>query len=322
MFEQRLTPKDFGLKVRDNCDELQITASNKMRNAYSLEVQSSFYGRFFETPYISLNTKQNKKNWEQVALFTNKLFTEGYKFRFAEIGKYDDTLINDKNGASRFFEKVPKDEIITFLSHVKCSMVNMFFNIPDILTFLRDPENIGIENWNVVFVGGESDKFYDIPGLENIRCADRTICDSTKHAIQITSRRRLLSASAGKLALSPAEINIAEESQRRVWQERGCSKEEAERRSIPMNTYFSELQERVPVLYIVLVEPRPATHNEEPPLPRFRADLGSDKIVAFGIGLPATVNGNDKSCHFMANKIYHNLNMMDDINESEEEDEE
>lgn len=30
MFEQHLTPKDFGIKVRDYCDELQITANNKM----------------------------------------------------------------------------------------------------------------------------------------------------------------------------------------------------------------------------------------------------------------------------------------------------
>lgn len=28
MFEQHLTPKDFGIKVRDYCDELQITANN------------------------------------------------------------------------------------------------------------------------------------------------------------------------------------------------------------------------------------------------------------------------------------------------------
>ena len=35
MFEQQLIPKDFGIKVRDNCDELQITASNKMRSAVS-----------------------------------------------------------------------------------------------------------------------------------------------------------------------------------------------------------------------------------------------------------------------------------------------
>lgn len=36
MFVQRLTPKDFGIKVRDNCQELQITAGNKMRQSFNL----------------------------------------------------------------------------------------------------------------------------------------------------------------------------------------------------------------------------------------------------------------------------------------------
>lgn len=42
MFDQQLTPKDFGIKVRDNCDELQITASNKMRTAVSKDMMYSF----------------------------------------------------------------------------------------------------------------------------------------------------------------------------------------------------------------------------------------------------------------------------------------
>ena len=43
MYEQRLTPNDFGIKGRDYTDELQITASNKMRNSYNW-YEFSFYG--------------------------------------------------------------------------------------------------------------------------------------------------------------------------------------------------------------------------------------------------------------------------------------
>ena len=43
MFEQHLTPKDFGIKVRDLCDELQITANNKMRTSYELLMMESYY---------------------------------------------------------------------------------------------------------------------------------------------------------------------------------------------------------------------------------------------------------------------------------------
>lgn len=317
MFEQQLTPKDFGLKVRDNCDELQITASNKMRNSFNLDLQFSFYGRFIETPYISLNTKQNKRNLDAVKKFSNILFSDKFKLRFAEIGKYDDKDINNINGASRFFEKVPKSLIIDFLSSIKCSLVNMFFNIGNILEFIKDDSNVGLDYWNVIFVGGESKSYYDIPGLETIQCADRAIF-SNNRAIQITSRRRLLSANAGKLSLSSIEIKDAEVAQRNQWITAGCTPEEASRRSIPMSAYFSFLKNRLPVIYIVLVSPRPADSPEPNDITRFREELGDEKIVAFGIGCPAVEDGG-KSCHFKANKTYYRINMLDNTNNEEDE---
>jgi len=319
MYEQQLTPKDFGLKVRDNCDELQITASNKMRHSFNLDMQFSFYGRFIETPYISLNIKQNKRNYEAVSHFVDTLLSEGNKFRFAEIGKYDDKNIDLKNGASRFFENVPKHRIKELLTSIRCSLVNMYFNLGSILEFINDDTNEGLDNWNVVFVGGESQHFYDIPNLQNIQCADRAIY-SNNRAIQITSRRRLLSANAGKLSLTPSEIKEAETAQRTQWISAGCTPDEANRRSIPMSAYFSFLESRTPVLYIVLVTPRPSDGNETPDLVKFRSELGNDKIVAFGMGFPA-INDDGKSCHFKANKTYYQLNMLDDLSETEEDEE-
>lgn len=321
MFEQQLTPKDFGLKVRDNCDELQITAANKMRTAYNLDLEFSYYGRFYETPYISLNSKQNHRNIEAVKNFVNKLFEKNYKYRFADISQYDDKKINEKNGASRFFENVTKEDIIDFFSEIKCSLVNMFFNLDNILNFLRDSTNIGIDYWNVVFVGGDSPNYIDIPGLENIACAKRTVYYSSKRAIQITSRRRLLSGSAGKLALYPSEIKEAECNQRRKWIEnKGLTVEQAERRNIPMKSYFSELRNRTPVLYIVMVDPIMEKGDNTKQLLDFMEKLNGDKLVAFGIGLPAVEDGG-KSCHYKANKVYRNLNMQDDLSEEEEDEE-
>lgn len=324
MFDQQLTPKDFGLKVRDNCEELRITAANKMRSAVNLEMKYSFYGGFFETPYISLNTSQNKANWNAVKSFTAKLFNGQYHFRYADIGANDDANITRHNGASRFFEDVPKDAIIDFLATVRCSLVNTFFNVENLLSFLKSAETKGIDLWDVVFVGGESGVFYDIPGLENIECPERTIYISPKRAVQITSRRRLLSASAGRLALSPSAIKSAEDAQRKLWIEEGCTPEEAKRRSIPLRTYFSMLKERKPLVYIVLVQPRPAESDPnkqgEKLMNKFRVALGDDKIVAFGIGIPAIAE-REKSCRFKVNKTYYRLNMLDEIEEEEEDEE-
>lgn len=319
MYEQHLTPKDFGLKVRDNCDELQITAANKMRHAYNLDMQFSYYGRFIETPYISLNVNQNRRNYETISEFVENLLSNGYKFRFAEIGKYDDNDINVKNGASRYFENVPKNQIKNLLKSIRCSLVNMYFNLNNILEFICDESNDGLDYWNVVFVGGESQQYYDIPELQNIRCADRAIY-SNNRAIQITSRRRLLSANTGKLSLTPKEIKDAESAQREHWIATGCTSTEASHRNIPMSAYFSFLKLRTPTLYIVLVAPRPAEGPETPDIENFRSELGNDKIVAFGMGFPA-INDGGRSCHFKANKTYYKLNMIDDLSGDEEDEE-
>src|SRR5574344_968427 len=78
MFDQHLTPKDFGIRVRDFCEDLQITASNKMRSSYDLMVVESYYGNIFDTPYVSRNVEQNRKNWEEVKQLAQNLFNEGF----------------------------------------------------------------------------------------------------------------------------------------------------------------------------------------------------------------------------------------------------
>ena len=325
MFEQRLTPKDFGLKVRDNCRELQITAANKMRHSYSVDFQYSFSGNFYETPYISLNTKQNHSNWVAVKDFVAQQFSKGTKLRFADIGDYDDSRIKDQAiDAARFFENVTKADISDLLTKIKCSMVNLHFNLPNIISFINeDIEGLGL--WDVVFVSGVSQAHYNIPGLEAIKCPERAIVENNKRVIQITSRRRLLSGGAGKLCLSPEQIRAAEKRQRDEWiNVDKCTKEEASHRSVPLKAYFEFLQNRKPILYILLISPKPAesdpTKEELPYVKQFRQELGDDLIVAFGVGFPDNEAGNT-ICHYTVNKRYYDLNMLDE-NSEEEEDEE
>jgi hypothetical protein len=112
MFEQHLTPKDFGIKVRDYCDELQITANNKMRTAYELLMMESYYGNICDTPYLSVKAEHNKDNWEQVKSLAERLFEEGYKFDFANIDKYKDKDVHSDIDKSRYFADVPKEKVI------------------------------------------------------------------------------------------------------------------------------------------------------------------------------------------------------------------
>lgn len=318
MFDQKLTPKDFGIRVRDYCDELNITANNKMRSAYELQVMESFYGNICDTPYISTNIEQNQNNWLQVEKLAKRLFTEGYTLKFADIDRHKDEDVNSTSDASRYFSNVPKDIVSNFLSTIKCSMVNMRFNISNLLEFINAPETMGINKWDIVFEGGEGSVYYDIAGLEKIRCARRTI-EEHGNVIQISSRRRILGLREGKFALTKEQINQAESSCRLAWQKENPDSIDNSR-SVPIKAYFQYLPNRNPLLIIMLLQPnKPEPNREEQRrLTKFRKELGDDRIVAFAIGFPG-VKDSGSTKKYKVNKIYYELNMQDEPEEIEDE---
>ena len=306
MYDQRLTPKDFGIKVRDNCNELQITASNKMRAARGLDLRYSFYGNIYDTPYVSFNIEHNRNNLKESTDLIDTLFKGGYTLRYTDlVGKATKDVNDTSDSSSRFFENVPKEIIIAFIEKVKCSMANGNFNVPNILEFLNDTKNTGIENWDVVIQAGESKEYVQFDGLQNMRCVKRSIYYGTNNVVQISSRRRALSGSSeGKYALTKEQIKCAEDEYRK-----GSGGE-----NIPLKAYFEFLPTRKPIFIIMPIHPVPAETDEgkeeNQKLTKFREELGNDHIIAFAIGLPG-VKGIENAVHYKINKVYQRLNVED-----------
>ena len=174
MFEQRLTPKDFGLKVRDNCAALQITANNKMRSASEYQMRISYYGAIYDTPYLSLNAESNKQNIAEVKSLVAHLFKSNYKYQFADINRHrNDDPLSKSIADSRYFSDVPKSVVREFLTKINCSLLNMNFNVDNILSFIDNPDNQGLDYWDVVFEGGDGTQMCQIEELSNIRCTKR-----------------------------------------------------------------------------------------------------------------------------------------------------
>ena len=306
MYDQRLTPKDFGIKVRDNCNELQITASNKMRAARGLDLRYSFYGNIYDTPYVSFNIEHNRNNLKESTDLIDTLFKGGYTLRYTDlVGKATKDVNDTSDSSSRFFENVPKEIIIAFIEKVKCSMANGNFNVPNILEFLNDTKNTGVENWDVVIQAGESKEYVQFDGLQNMRCVKRSIYYGTNNVVQISSRRRALSGSSeGKYALTKEQIKCAEDEYRK-----GSGGE-----NIPLKAYFEFLPTRKPIFIIMPIHPVPAETDEgkeeQQKLTKFREELGNDHIIAFAIGLPG-VKGIENAIHYKINKVYQRLNIED-----------
>lgn len=308
MREQLLTPKDFGIKVRDNCDDLQITSSNKMRSASSVFMQYSFYGNIYDTPYITYNIEHNRTNLVQVKRLASALFEKGFKLQYADYKKNGKDVNDIKDGSSRYFADVPKSMLIEFLKGIKCSMANPNFNISNIIEFLSSDKNIGLDNWNIAFSGGDGKRYYNIHGLEMVHQIERAVYHGNKNVIQLSARRRVLSGSSeGRYALSKSEIDEAEKEYIN-----GDKK-----RNIPVKAYFEKLPSRKPLFIIMFIEPK---FDDTEKLKQYSKELDGDPIVAFAIGCPG-IKEAGKAVMYKVNKIYQRLNIEGDEPEEDEDEE-
>ena len=318
MFDQQLTPKDFGIKVRDNCDDLQITASNKMRTAVSKDMMYSFYGNIYDTPYITSKIEHNKINTQKAQELASCLLSQGYSLRYADYKKANKDVNDDSDGSSRYFADVPKTVIVEFLRGIKYSMANPRFDAKNIISFLEDEDTEGVDLWDVVFESGKSSAHYDIEGLRQVKCMERSICSTTRNIIQISTRRRVMTGSMeGRFALSKEDIEKAENAQRKQWENDG---ENSQGRDIPVKAYFRFLPRRKPMLVIMFIKPKEADSKEEEMLQKYREALGDDSIVAFAVGCPG-VKDEGKAVKYQVNKIFQQLNIEGEEPEEEDDDE-
>ena len=323
MFEQRLTPKDFGLKVRNNCRQLRITAANKMRTAADYTVRIAYYGNIYDTPYLSLNASHNSDNLSRANRFAKELFAGQYAYRFADVGRHpDNEVLSDKFHDSRFFESVPKATVREFLQGIKCSMLNPNFNVEYILSFIDNPDNTGLDYWDVVFEGGDSKKPYQINALKNINCVKRQIFDHG-NAVQISSRRRILGTREGDFCLDHQTAELAKTRCRNQWATENIPPAEIKKKDIPLKAYFQYLPHRKPILIIMLIEPE---YMEDPDKPngkafkKFQEATGNDQLVAFAIGFPG-LRGEESANEYKVNKTWLKVNglLEDEYNIDEDE---
>ena len=316
MFDQQLTPKDFGIKVRDNCDELQITASNKMRSAVGKDMLYSFYGNIYDTPYVTSKIEHNKTNMQKVKELASNLFANGFTLKYADYKKASKDVNDQSDGTSRYFADVPKKMIIEFLRSIKYSMANPRFDAKNIISFLEDEDTEGLNMWDVVFESGKSESHYNIEGLQQVKCMERSICNTNRNVIQISTRRRVMTGSMeGRFTLSKEDIEKAEMAQRKQWEKDG---ENSQGRDIPVKAYFRFLPKRKPILVIMFIKPKEAEGTEEKMLTNYREELGDDCIVAFAVGCPG-IKDEGKAVRYQVNKIFQQLNIEGE--EPEEEDE-
>lgn len=134
-------PEDYGIRVRNNSDELGITAPNKSRSVKTKKIYKSYAGTLFETPYIHCNSNIVNSNVEVTKTFINN------------IKSFQGNVFTKKP----YFCNVDTSYIIDLLNKIKVHEANANFDTKQLISFLKN-NNLKYPYFDVLLMEGSEEK--------------------------------------------------------------------------------------------------------------------------------------------------------------------
>lgn len=302
MRNAKLTPEDFGLRVRNDSDELKITARNKMRSAKDHIEQISFWGKVFDTPYLDADLDKNLVNCELSKQFLNNLSSDGYEFK------------KDESAKNLYFHRnIPSVYIIKFLKDLSISAHNIHFDTKQIIEFLENCDEEILKKWDTVILEGDrKQELYPINPNISIVPVERSF-DLMKNRINISGRRaRLGSPTDARIGLSASQIDMAKNNAKKAKDWNGLSS------TINQEVWFKYVKKRNPLLMIYFIKLK--SNEDEFGEKSFINNLKGSPVMGFSVGFPMNQYAHAAEYHkYKVNVIYDRQEIEEDLFESIEE---
>ena len=321
MQELELKPRDFGIRVRNDSEDLSITAANKMRNAVNEYQIESYFGNLVETPYLIYDAETQKNNYKKTVAWLEKQIAT------------NQTLLEEKRGAGahHVIYDVDKWEILEYLKDVQISKYSTQFSTSDIRTFLTECTDRSISKWNVIIMDGSK----NVDSEMQIKLSDFTVYKvrrnsiiydhDNKKTISLGGRGKIGGISDGVLGIIDRNGFTAEEiienakrEFEKDWLQRNNCSVLPERIHYQSNTWFKFVEHRNPAIIIYFIDPSSKSHPEQSK--EFSKALGGCPLVALAMGFPKNKNAPAYTKYrFKANKYYNWFEKDSILAESEEE---
>lgn len=322
MHDLGLKPKNFGIRVRDDCKELQITARNKMRNATEEYEFLGYSGKMVETPYLSSNFMDNRMNYTTVEQFVSANIKSGKLFE-KMYGSGEHYVLQD----------VEKNQIIALLKQLVISKYNHEFDKEQILDYLLGETDSYISLWDVAFMdGGKKTPEYevDICGRK-IYKVRRESCSIKGDKLETGKRGRIGGPSDGKIGIVSRNGQSAEEIVQNAisnfeadYFNRVGTKFDGTKKQYPSETWFRFIKNRKPLLVIYLIDVESEVGSKAIKDYRVAMTNPSDNFVipsvAVALGFPQNDGVSQYSKkRYKANRVYNYFEHDNNYLEIEEE---
>ncbi|GAA1814465.1 Z1 domain-containing protein [Agromyces neolithicus] len=254
MRDQKLTPQQYGLAVRNHPGALLITARNKMRAAEVGQKSISLRGRPIESTTLSSDMTRIRAN----AVAADELFAA---IQSSGIG-------SEQVGTSsrQIWRSVPKHLVATFLDAFSAADSAALFQGSALARFARNAQAEDLQAWDVVLVGGSGSEV-ELGGVSIKRPVRRALLSNGTWVISGSNRRV---AGPGDVATPLSSARRAEIESAYLDTQNGSAKRAPD-------TQFVQNLER-PVLLVYPVERRGGEGE----------NLAEQTLIAIVIAVPGT----------------------------------
>lgn len=268
MHNAHQTPREFGLKVRQDPGALIVTARNKMRTATDITCPVTVSGNLLETPRLKASKTILAENERVFKNFVNSLATLGKRV-------YDE----ERTKGHYYWEHVASDFVAQFLRDFETNPWHLSFNGRALSEFIINHD--WLREWDVVLINKGTGRAYSA----GLRCGNEILPILETERRKILADKKMISISGTKLrvgsggctriGLKKEQINEAEMDFFKTLANIG-------KRNVSDKAYL--IKDRAPILMLHIIE---ADYNksENKNLPPF--------LFALGVGFPKTAESTE-----------------------------
>jgi hypothetical protein len=276
-----LTPRDFGLKVRQDPNSLIVTARNKMRTGTQVSRPIRVTGKLLETPRLKSKPEVLKANERAFKLFVSNLDDEGYRVEISQNGK--------------MWSGIKKESVIDLLRIFDTHPWHLSFQSRALADFIENNGNL--KEWDVYMPNGSGSE-YHLEGANGLITVERQlrILKENNGMIKVSGTKvRVGAGGATKAGLSDEQVKRIEKAYKKA----------SGKSSIPDSEFLKE--ERNPLLILHVLEKK----NKEEDTPKI-----PDTLFALAIGIPG--DGDVETANYVVNLV--ELRDWMEVDDEEDED--
>ncbi len=252
------TPRDFGLKVRQDPGSLIVTARNKMRTATDITCPITVSGYLLETPRLKADRRILEENEKAFKNFVNSLSPEGSRL-------YDE----ERTRGHYYWEHVSSDLIAHLLLNFDTHPWHLSFNGRALSDYIS--ENSWETGWDVVLINSGNGNPYS----DGIRCGDEVLSIKATEKRKILADDTMVGISGTKLRVGAGGCTRIGLTKKQIEEAEKEFKERTGKENVSDRAYL--IKDRAPILMLHVIE-ADYSKSQNKNLPHF--------LFALGVGFP------------------------------------